>query len=128
MICAFSRLAARSQIDPNYFFYFLTIMYNTHDFICTYFCLIRLVSSFHTCEPYRDILLEGINVNRNYLDPVLGTFSPASKFCSFVATWLCYFLRCNWLIFKDPILIWHRVHEHKKIRWLLVCHYKTVLL
>ena len=46
-----------------------------------------------------------------YQKKVLGTFFVCNQiaFCAFVATWLCWYIRRYWLIFKDPIESQHRV-------------------
>ena len=38
-------------------------------------------------------------------------------FCSFVATWLCYYSLGSWLIFKDPFKSRHRVHGEGDIQF-----------
>ena len=60
----------------------------------------------------------------NYPDPVLGTFFVCKQivFCSYVATWLCYYLWRYCLIFKDPIKSQHRVHGMGTYSYLTTFH------
>ena len=57
--------------------------------------------------------------SQNNKSIMLGTFFVCYQiaFCSFVATWLCYYSLGSWLIFKDPFKSRHRVHGEGDIQF-----------